>query len=108
MASFEGRLEGLEQDQQAGGLQIQKKRKGGWDEDDEGVFKKPKASLLGLDALAREKRKQSSSKQEKTSTHKVPTRKFDVTDNEDRGSIRVSFGSSRPGRHYRLAGFNYM
>lgn len=103
MASFE-RLEGTKEEKETGGLVIPKKRAGGRGcDEDEGVFKKPKVSLLGLDALAREKRKQSAvtSKKAKESSSRDERKRYDFRSDEDGGSVRVSFGSSRPGRHYR-------
>lgn len=102
MASFE-RLEGTKEEKETGGLVIPKKRAGGRGCDEDGVFKKPKVSLLGLDALAREKRKQSAvtSKKARETSSRDERKRYDFRSDEDGGSVRVSFGSSRPGRHYR-------
>ena len=98
------KLEGASGEEE-GGLIIQKKSR---PDKDEGVFKKPGVSLLGLDALARAKRKeQADEKRARGSTrdHESSSKKPRTQDEEEgggysgRGNMRVSFGTS--GGHSR-------
>ena len=89
---------------ESGGLILSKKRS---NIDDDDGFKKPNVSMLGLDVLAREKRKQ----KEAEKTEGVPVekkrrqehkREQSRSDNRE-GGVRISFGSkSSKDRQYRL------
>ena len=108
MATFDNKKHKLEgtTGNESGGLILPKKRQ---KDDEHGAFKKPTTSLLGLDALAREKRKKRELKEKSESgekKRKLEDRKrgnhSDSRDYSD-GNIRVSFGSGHSrDRHYRL------
>lgn len=106
MAGFDKQRDKLvgSEEEQTGGLSIQKKQK---IDDNEETFKKPKVSLFGLDALAREKRKQSAKQHvqyepKRDSSDQVVKRHRHGDDrDDDRGAVRISFGNARTGRHYR-------
>lgn len=88
-------------DSETGGLFIQKRRKKLEDDDDE-KFKKPKVSLLGLDMLAKEKRK---SNDDSLKVSKSVSKSKDFVSElklDDSGNPRISFGMNKPrDRHYR-------
>ena len=86
--------------EETGGLIIQKKSR---QDKDEGVFKKPGVSLLGLDALARAKRReQAEEKRARGSTreHESSSKRSKMEEEGERGGysgrgdVRVSFGTS--------------
>lgn len=106
MANFDnkrGKLEGTS-GSESGGLMLPKKRPKSEDED---VFKKPTGSLLGLDSLAREKRKERQMKEvESLEKRRKTTPRSDEKQSNERnygdGQIRISFGSGHAkNRHYR-------
>ena len=87
---------------EGGGLILPKKRQ----KNEDGVFKKPTISLLGLDALAREKRKQRELKEgpSEKKVRKAYEQKEDRSDSRayEGGRVRVSFGSGNSkSRQYR-------
>ena len=115
MASFDKKKDTLKgsSGEETGGLIIQKKHAN--DDNDDG-FKRPKGSLLGLDTLAREKRKQQAllrdEKESERELDKSDTKRYCIEtsrkDEEtiyDRGDVRVSFGNTRNtrDRHYRYS-----
>lgn len=116
MASFDNKKHQLEgsSGEEGGGLIIQKKK----NSDKQDVFKKPQSrgSLLGLDTLAREKRKQQAQqraeregREESDSKKSRKETKRLEEDDDNRiystGNERISFGSSHArDRQYRQAG----
>lgn len=84
-----------------GGLMIQKKSR---QEKEEGVFKKPGVSLLGLDALARAKRREQAEGRQAggsgrdigSSSKRARTEGGEEEEGGggERGDVRVSFGTS--------------
>ena len=118
MASFDNKKHQLEGSSgvEGGGLIIQKKK----NSDEQDVFKKPQSrgSLLGLDTLAREKRKQQAQQRaeregreesDSKKSRKETSRLEEDDDNRiySTGNERISFGSSHArDRQYRLDRFN--
>lgn len=111
MAAFDAKKHKLEgtSGEESGGLILSKKRS---KPDDGGTFKKPTGSLLGLDALAREKRKQRELKESAVDEPVDKKRKPGISSrkNEDtsdsrgygEGRVRISFGSGHSrNRQYR-------
>ncbi len=108
MANFDNKKHKLEgtTGTEGGGLILSKKRQ---KEDEQGTFKKPTSSLLGLDALAREKRKKREQNAEPLSEkkRKLDDKKAHGSHASSReyseGNVRVSFGSGNSrDRQYRL------
>lgn len=102
MANFDnkrGKLEGTSGNE-SGGLMLPTKRPKSEKDD---VFKKPTTSLLGLDSLAREKRKERQMKEVESLEQKRKVPKIDESQRTyGDGQIRVSFGSGNTkSRHYR-------
>lgn len=94
MDSFDKKKDSLvgSKGEEVGGLLIQKKS------DETTRFKKPKVSLLGLDSLAREKRKHSTNEDH----HNIEnSKRYKIDKTSDGGNIRISYGSSRVEKHYR-------